>query len=117
MNNYPEGKRSFSLGELSGLLDAEFKGDPDLRVSGIGALESAAPGQLSFLVGSRYRHLVSGCKAAALIVSPEFRDLSFNLLIVKIPIWPWLKLPGCFCPIRTMMPEYIQPLLSVRVSC
>ena len=83
MNNYLEGKRSFSLGELSRLLDAEVKGDPDLRVSGIGALESATPGQLSFLVGSRIVIMISGCKAAALIVSPEFRELSFNLLIVK----------------------------------
>src|SRR5208337_4785504 len=91
-------KRSFSLGELSRLLDAEFKGDPDLHISGIGALESAAPGQLSFLVGSRYLHLVSGCKAAALIVSPEFRDLGFNLLIVKDPYLAFAKAAQLFLP-------------------
>ena len=69
-----------------------------MRVSGIGALESAAPGQLSFLVGSRYLHLVSGCKAAALIVSPEFRDLSFNLLIVKDPYLAFAKAAQLFLP-------------------
>jgi UDP-3-O-[3-hydroxymyristoyl] glucosamine N-acyltransferase len=98
VNDYPEGKRSFSLGELCTLLNAELKGDPDLLVSGMGALESAAPGQLSFLVGSRYSHLVSGCRAAALIVSPEFRDLSFNLLIVKDPYLAFAKAARLFLP-------------------
>jgi UDP-3-O-[3-hydroxymyristoyl] glucosamine N-acyltransferase len=98
VNDYHEGKRSFSLGELGRLLDAEVQGDPDLHVSGIGALESAAPGQLSFLVGSRYRHLVSECKASALIVSPEFRDLSFTLLIVKDPYLAFAKAARLFLP-------------------
>ena len=78
-------KRSISLGELSSLLDAELKGDPGLHVSGIGALDSATEEQLSFLVGSRYSHLAPGCKAAALIVSDEFRELEGNLLIVRDP--------------------------------
>lgn len=79
----PKDKRSFSLGQLSLLLDAELKGDSGLQVSGIGALDSATSEQLSFLVSSRYTHLASGCKAAALIVSDEFRELECNLLIVK----------------------------------
>jgi len=64
---------SFSLGELSRLLRCRVKGDPDLNITGIGALDSATSGQLSFLVDSSYRHLVSGCRASALIVSSEFR--------------------------------------------
>ena len=78
-------KSDFSLGELSDLLDAELKGDPGLHVRGISALDSATPEQLSFLVGSRYAHLAPGSKAAALIVSAEFRELECNLLIVKDP--------------------------------
>lgn len=74
-----------SLGELSRLLGAELKGDPDLNVNGIGALESANPGEISFLIGAQYSHLVEGCRASALIVSAEFRELERNLLIVKDP--------------------------------
>lgn len=85
VNIIREDKGRFSLGELSVLLGAELKGDSGLHVSGIGALDSATPEQLSFLVSSRYTHLVAGCKAAALIVSAEFRELECNLLIVKDP--------------------------------
>ncbi len=93
-----EGKSSFSLGELSRLLDAELKGDPGIEVSGIGPLDGAIPGQLSFLVSSRYTDLVPGCKAAALIVSEQFRELEFNLLIVKDPYLAFARAAGLFLP-------------------
>ena len=49
-------------------------------------------------MNARHRHLVSGCKAAALIVSPEFRDLGFNLLIVNNPYLAFAKAAQMFVP-------------------
>lgn len=89
---------SFSLGELGRLLDAEVKGDPDLRVCGIEALDGAASGQLSFLIDSRYLHLLPGCRASALIVSSKFRDLEFNLLIARNPGLALAKAVQLFLP-------------------
>ncbi|MFZ0942310.1 MAG: UDP-3-O-(3-hydroxymyristoyl)glucosamine N-acyltransferase [Syntrophobacteraceae bacterium] len=97
-NNNLRHRESFSLGELSRLLDAEVKGDPDLHVTGIGALESATSGQLSFLVDSRYRHLLSGCRASALLVSSEFRELECNLLITSNPYLALAKAARLFLP-------------------
>jgi len=97
-NNKIKCKGPFSLAELSRLLDAEVKGDPDLLVTGIGALDSATSGQLSFLVDSRYRNMVSGCKAAALIVSSEFQELEFNLLIARNPYLALAKAAELFLP-------------------
>jgi len=85
VNNNLENKGPFSLSELARLLDAEVKGDPDSHISGVGALESATPGQLSFMIDARYSHLISGCRASALIVPEKFRDLDFNLLIARNP--------------------------------
>jgi UDP-3-O-[3-hydroxymyristoyl] glucosamine N-acyltransferase len=76
---------SVSLGEISEFIKAEMKGDPALRITGIGSLEDALPGQLSFLVDSRYEHLVSSCRASAFIVPQAFRELDFNLLITDNP--------------------------------
>lgn len=85
MNDTCPGKESLSLGELCGLLKAEIKGNPEVRVRGIGSLEDAAPDQISFLADSRHLHLVASCRAAALIVDPAFRELDFNLLITENP--------------------------------
>jgi len=98
VNNKVMSEVSFSLGELGPLLDSEVRGDPDLRVSGITALDSATSGQLSFLIDPRYRHQVSGCKASALIVSSKFSDLEFNLLIAKNPQLALAKAVRLFLP-------------------
>lgn len=91
-------KVSFSLGELGRMLDSEVKGDPDLRLEGITALESSSPGQLSFLIDSRYRHLLSGCRASALIVPSKFRELEYDLLIAGNPQLALAKAIQLFLP-------------------
>lgn len=85
LNKTTTDKDSLSLGEIGQFIKAEIKGDPALRIRGIGSLEGASPEQLSFLVDSRYEHLVSNCRAGALIVPPDFRGLDFNLLITDNP--------------------------------
>ena len=89
---------SFSLAELGRLLGAEVKGDPELILSGLGPLDSATPGQLSFLTDSKYKHLLPGCGASALIVSPKFRDLEFDLLIVENPYLALANAARLFAP-------------------
>ncbi len=89
---------SFSLAELGRLLDAEVKGDPELALSGIAPLDAAIPGQLSFLADSRYKRFLPACRASALIVSPKFRDLEFNLLVVENPYLALSKAAQLFSP-------------------
>ncbi len=85
MKELHTGRGSYSLDELGRFLQSRIKGDPEVRVHGIAPLDSASPDQVSFLADSRYRDLVSRCRAAALIVSPEFENLDFNLIITDNP--------------------------------
>lgn len=77
--------RMISLGKISEHLGAALSGDPETLVDGIAPLEDAGPSQVSFLTHARYIPSLSGCRAAALIVSPSFRDLDFPLLICEQP--------------------------------
>jgi UDP-3-O-[3-hydroxymyristoyl] glucosamine N-acyltransferase len=95
-SNDMNGKDSYSLRELGDFLGAKIKGDPELRVRGIAPVQSASPDQLSFLTDSKYRHVLSECRAAALIVSPEFKDLDFRLLITSNPSLALAKVAGLF---------------------
>lgn len=92
----PAGKKSFSLGEIGKFLNAEVKGDPQRRVTGIGPLESASADQLSFAVDSRYRDMLAQCRAAALIVPPELEDLQYNLLVTENPYLALAKVSQFF---------------------
>jgi UDP-3-O-[3-hydroxymyristoyl] glucosamine N-acyltransferase len=55
-------------------LGGELHGDPNLLIEGLAPLESAAPGQLSFLSHPKYQNqLLSSC-ASCVIVGVQFRD-------------------------------------------
>lgn len=77
--------QSIPLGEIAEHVGATLSGDPETLVDGIASLEDAGPSQLSFLTHARYGPSLAGCKAAALIVPPSFKDLEFPLLICEQP--------------------------------
>lgn len=62
---------SFTLKELSRLLDAPVQGDDTTRVHGLATLKRAGPGSLSFLANPRYAHQLQACRASALILHPD----------------------------------------------
>lgn len=62
------------LGVLAESLGVELRGDADLSVEGVGTLQGARPGQLSFLSNTKYTRYLSGTRASAVILSPEAAD-------------------------------------------
>jgi UDP-3-O-[3-hydroxymyristoyl] glucosamine N-acyltransferase len=62
--------RGVRLGELVERFGGHLAGDPDLVVAAIAPLDSAGPGQISFLSNSKLRALAAQSEAAALILSP-----------------------------------------------
>lgn len=64
-------KTSFTLKELSRLLDVPVQGDETTRIDGLATLKRAGPGQLSFLANPRYARQLADCQAGALILHPD----------------------------------------------
>lgn len=95
--------KSYTLGELADRLGATLKGDPEIRIKGIGALEDCAPDQLSFLVHKRYLPLLGSCKAAALVVAPTYQNLEFPLLIVDQPYLAMARVAQLFAAPSTSL--------------
>ena len=62
------------LGDLVSALGGELHGDAQAAVSGIAPLESAGPGQLSFLSNPKYRPQLAASRAACVIVGPDMRE-------------------------------------------
>lgn len=75
--------KSFSLGELGEYLGAAVKGDPGLRIHGIGPLENALPGQLSFISHEKYLPFVAETRASALIVPPNLASIDRPMLVCE----------------------------------
>ena len=75
-----------SLGELADQLDVELVGDASCSIVAVATLQSAGPGQVSFLANSRYRRYLDSTQASAVIVRPGDVDtFSGNALVSANP--------------------------------
>ncbi|WP_137178600.1 UDP-3-O-(3-hydroxymyristoyl)glucosamine N-acyltransferase [Roseomonas sp. AR75] len=62
-----------SLAEAAGIAGGELRsGDPAALISGVGPLDGAGPGEVSFLDNRRYAALLGGTKAAAVVLAEDF---------------------------------------------
>jgi UDP-3-O-[3-hydroxymyristoyl] glucosamine N-acyltransferase len=78
-------RKLYTLGEIAACVGAELKGDSEVRIGGVSPLETASPEHISFLTDKRLAHLVPQCRAAAILVGPEFGDLARPLLVCGNP--------------------------------
>jgi len=66
--------RTYRLGEIVAQLGGELVGDPGVEIRRIATLETAGPGELSFLSHSRYRPTLRHTRASAVILARRERD-------------------------------------------
>ena len=99
-------KKIYTLGELAGFLSAEFRGDRDCLITGIGSLANAEPKQISFLNNSLHNKYLTTTKASVVIVKPEnVTDInSGNFIIVNDPYLAYAKISALFDDTPQMQP-------------
>jgi len=73
------------LGELATRLGAELRGNPDLEVTGVKGIEEAGASEITFVANPRYGGLARKTQAAAVLVEPDFPDISAPTLRIKNP--------------------------------
>src|SRR3989338_3751635 len=88
---------TYTLAELAEKLQVKYQGDPHCQIVGIGPLESAKPGQISFLSDNRYRKYLTSTQASAVILKLEdVKDCPVNALIVSDPHSGYAKIAELF---------------------
>ena len=98
-----------TLGELANIVDGKVKGDENCIISGVGSLQSAKPGQISFLNTAgmlskpKYKNYLESTLASAVILSEANLELCpTNSLIVEDPYYAYAKIAEVF----TDYPKY-----------
>jgi UDP-3-O-[3-hydroxymyristoyl] glucosamine N-acyltransferase len=87
----------FSLGQLASQLDAGLRGDAQLCITGLAALQDAQPGQLSFLANAQYRKYLHETRASAvLLTAADAADFAGNALVVDNPYLAYARLSHLF---------------------
>lgn len=84
------------LAELARALDAELRGDPNHRITGVAGIEEAGPEQVSFIANPRYSALARTTRAGAVIVAPDFPEISTATLRTSNPYLAFAHAVGLF---------------------
>jgi UDP-3-O-[3-hydroxymyristoyl] glucosamine N-acyltransferase len=85
-----------TLQELAEFLDGRVTGDPLVRIWGLGTLESAGEGQITFLANTKYAGKVAMTKASAVVCSADANSFGCNSIVVENPYLAFAKLLKLF---------------------
>jgi UDP-3-O-[3-hydroxymyristoyl] glucosamine N-acyltransferase len=94
-----------SLGELAVRFGCTLKGDPDLRVTRVAALENADAASVAFLANPRYRRHLERTKAGVVVLDPQLADAcAGNALLSKNPYATYARIASLLYPAPTAPP-------------
>lgn len=93
------------LGDLAAAVGVELIGDPTVVIHGVGALDKAMPGEISFLTSPKYRQYLSSTQASAVILQPgESAHATTPVLLSDSPYLTYARIAARLHP-----PELLQP--------
>ena len=78
-------KKSFTLEELAKVAEGEVAGDGQLEITAFAPLETAGPGEISFLVKAGQVDKLTDFKGSAVIVPMEIEEAAIPLIRVQNP--------------------------------
>ncbi len=84
------------LGDLARELGADCDGPADLEITGVAGIETAAPGQLTFIANRKYTSHARTTQASAILVAPDFGPASVATLRTPNPYYAFARAVGIF---------------------
>lgn len=97
--------RSLKLSELANQFKLQYRGDGNALIEGVGTLDDATAGQISFLSNPAYRPQLATTRAAAVILSPnDVENCPVSTLISDNPYVSYAHIAACFDPARQPEP-------------
>lgn len=86
-----------SLGELAQRFGLVLRGDPDIRIDGVGTLEAGSSTQLGFLANPRYRGALATTRLAAVVLAaPDLVHCPTAALIASNPYAAFSRIAAQF---------------------
>ena len=107
---------AIQLTTLAELLGAELHGDGAIVIERVATLESAGPGDISFLSNPRYRRLLTTTRAAAVLIAPEdLPNCPVPALVMTNPYLGYARTATLLHPPRVVRPG-VHPSAVVSAS-
>ncbi len=85
-----------TLQELADHLSGQVIGDPSVRIQGLGTLDNAREGEITFLANPKYAHKVETTNATAVILPGKADPFGHNAIVVASPYLAFAMLMTLF---------------------
>jgi len=92
------GEIVYRLAELAERIEGELRGDGDVTITGVGHLEDANEGEITFADGPRVQSLADSSRASALIVPPDVEVRHKPFIVTEDPRLAFSKVLELFAP-------------------
>jgi len=109
----PGKQRQMTIAELAALLGAQLLGDGSTVVRGVGAIEAAAPDQVTFMDHPRFAPKLATSAAAAVIVKQSVKDLAMPQLVVPDVDVALISALGALAPVLSPPTAGVHPTALV----
>lgn len=80
-----------TITELAAKLDAELIGPGNIEIRGVAGFREAREGDITYLSDQKYRNDLAACRASAVIISKDMKDVSMPALVVKNPRYAFAR--------------------------
>lgn len=98
------GETVYRLAELAECIEGELRGDGEVTITGVGHLEDASEGEITFADGPGVQSLADASRASALIVPPEVEVSHKPFIVTEDPRLAFSKVLELFAPDRRPEP-------------
>jgi UDP-3-O-[3-hydroxymyristoyl] glucosamine N-acyltransferase len=105
-----------NLAELARLIGGRLVGDGQIDITGAGTLDSAVPGQISYLAMSAYRRFVADTQASAVIVISEIDECPCAQIVCPDPYLGFAQAMRALYP-ATPSTGSIHPTAVIGKNC
>ncbi len=108
---------AFTVRQLAEKVGARYRGDGEVVIESAAPIESAGPGQISFLSNPAYKKYLTTTKASALVVSPDISVEHCSAIVDDNPYLLFSSIIDCLYP--PVYPEKwgVHPTATVAESC
>ena len=86
------------LAKIAELVNGIVDGDDSILISGLGKIEDAQPGQITFISNPRYQKFLETTQASAVLVGKDFPPVSKTVVRTENSYFAFLKLLKFFYP-------------------
>ncbi|MFQ5862236.1 MAG: UDP-3-O-(3-hydroxymyristoyl)glucosamine N-acyltransferase [Candidatus Brocadiales bacterium] len=103
----------YTLSQIHSITGGTLVGDGSVEITGVGSLEGAGPGDISFVKGEELVKSALSTKAIALVTHRDIPELGKPLIVVDNPFLAFIRFLQIITEKNTEQPKGVHPLACV----